>query len=649
MPERLHIDIETYSSVDIKKSGVYKYCRSIDFEILLVAYSFDDNAIQIIDIAGGEELPQEFIEALHNTDIKKLAHNAAFERQCFEQAGYQTPIDVWYCTAIKSSYCGLPLALAKVSEALELGQEGKMSTGKALIRYFCIPCKPTKTNGGRTRNLPEHNPQKWEAMKLYCKGDVRAERKIHHSLSTYTIPAFERRNYILDQEINDRGVLVDTVFVKSAIALDKHYTGGLTRRAIKLTGLENPNSLTKLKGWLSEAMQKEITTLAKTELKSLIGEASGAALEVLQLRQKLSKSSIRKYTAMLFCADDDLRARGVFQFYGAHTGRWAGRRIQPQNMPQNHLELLELTRKLVRAMDWETLELMYEDLSAVLSQLIRTALVAKEGHTFAVADFSAIEARVIAWLAGETWRLDVFNSHGKIYEASAAKMFNVPIETVTKGSDLRKKGKVAELALGFGGGVEALRTMGAERMGLLDVEMQNIVDKWRKASPSIKKLWHAVEGCAIRALKTRKTIVSKCGRLVYKYDGRVLRIKLPSGRCLFYYAPKIGKSRYGSDCMKYRTSINGKWVYKETWGGTLVENIVQAIARDLLAFSMRSLDKAGFKIAMHVHDEAACEVPMQGQTDYLKQMFTIMATAPEWAEGLPLGADGYLTPFYKKD
>lgn len=671
MAKKLHIDIETYSSIDIRKAGAYRYCRSVDFEILLVAYAFDDSTIQIVDLARGEQLPKEFTDALLDPQITKYAHNAVFERQCFSQIGYDTPANVWHCTAIKSAYCGLPLSLEQVSAALRLEQLGKLSTGKALIKYFCVPCRPTKTNGQRYRNYPEHDPEKWEEFKLYCIHDVKAEREICRRLSRYTIPDFERANYILDQKINDRGVKLDLTMAKYATEIDARYTGILKARAKKLTGLENPNSPAQLKGWLSKAMQKEVTTLAKTELQSLIEQAGdGTVSEVLKLRQKLSKSSTKKYLAMLECACHDDRARGLFQFYGAsRTGRWAGRLIQLQNLPQNHIELLELARDYVARGDYDGVTMLYDDISKLLSQLIRTALIAKEGHTFAVADFSAIEARVIAWFAGEEWRLDVFNSHGMIYEASASMMFGLPIEKCMKEDKgglkgIRAKGKVAELALGYQGAVGALKTMGGERMGLSIKEMKAIVSKWRKANPKIKQLWSDVNEAAKRAIKTRKKIVSKGGKLAYHYNGEVLRVRLPSGRCLFYYNPKLRVRNFKkideetgevntwtAEVISYRgmSQTTRQWTYIDTYGGKLVENIVQATARDLLAFAMRNLDKEGFAIAMHVHDEAACEIPLVGQEETLEKMCNVMSIAPEWAKGLPLAADGYLTPFYKKD
>jgi len=654
----LHIDVETYSSEDITKVGAYKYCRSIDFEILMVAYAFDNEPIQIVDLASGEELPAEFIDALEDPEVVKCAHNANFERNCFAQIGYEIPPEEWECTAIKAAYCGLPLSLKNVSYALQLGEDGKHAEGKALIRYFSIPCRPTKANGQRRRNLPHHDPEKWQRFKDYCVGDVHAERTIDHRLAKYTFPEQEQLMYVLDQRINDRGVLIDLTLAENAILLDSQNTAQLAERAREITGLENPNSPAQLKRWLTEAMKMPINSLAKNVLADLIQLAgAGAAGEVLRIRRKMSKSSVKKYTAMQSCVCDDGRARGLFQYYGANrTGRWAGRLIQLQNLPQNKIRELTEARALFRTGSLEDVQLVYDDVGNILSQLIRTALVAPEGKAFAVADFSAIEARVIAWLAGEQWRLDVFNGHGQIYEASASMMFGLPIEQcqkVEKGGrpGIRAKGKVAELALGYQGSVGALRTMGGERMGLVESEMKAIVEKWREANPAIVKLWKQVEACAMQAMKTRRVIEHKSGLLRFHYNGESLRIQLPSGRALCYWRPVFGKNKFEKQCIKYRGTVQAtrQWGYIDTYGGKLVENIVQAVARDLLAFSLRELDAEGFEIVMHVHDEAVCEIDTLGQAGTLETMCEIMAQNPSWSTGLPLAADGYLTPFYKKD
>lgn len=653
MTKILHIDIETYSSVDIMASGAYKYMESVDFEILLVAYAFDDKPVQIVDLSNGETLPEDFINALLDPQTEKHAHNANFERQAFKKYGYDVPVRYWVCSAVKSAYCGLPLSLDGVSKALSLGDLGKSASGKALIRFFSCPVKATKINGMRERNFSFHDPIKWEMYKDYCKQDVEAEREIGKRLEAYPIPLFERMNYVLDQEINDKGILIDLVMAKNAFDIDTRFAEELSNRVKEITGVENPNSAAQLKNWLSDAMQKEIKTLAKGDIPNLIEEAGdGIVSEVLTIRQKLSKTSTKKYVAMLACACEDKRAHGLFQFYGANrTGRWAGRLIQLQNLPQNHLDDLEEARAAIASGDYDLVTMLYDDIPSVLSQLIRTTFVAKEGHTFAVADFSAIEARVIAWLADEKWRLKVFASHGKIYEASASMMFNVPIESVTKGSDLRQKGKIAELALGYQGAVGALKTMGGEAMGLSELEMDTIVKKWRKANPAIVALWGDVENCAIRAIKTKKKIVSIHKGLEFDCDDEVFTIKLPSGRKLFYRSPSFSQNKWGKESIVYKgmDQTTKQWGNVDTYGGKLVENIIQAIARDLLAQSMLRINGAGFEIVMHVHDEVVCEVPLEVSEQNLKAIEDIMATPIDWAEGLTLTADGYLTPFYKKD
>lgn len=649
---KLHIDIETYSSVDITTSGAYKYMQSIDFEILMIAYAFDDEPVKIIDLAQNETLPKKFIAALLDPNVEKHAHNANFERQAFKVFGFDIPVNQWHCSAIRASYCGLPLSLEKVSAALNLGESGKLSTGKDLIRYFSIPVKPTKSNEMRHRNLPHHDFEKWEQFKRYCMNDVVAEREIGRKLAKYKIPQFERDNYLLDQKINDKGILIDLEMAETAFNIDNRFSGDLSQDLIRITQIDNPNSPAQLKKWLSDAMGKKITSLAKDDIPAMIDEAgAGPVSEALKLRQKLSKSSTKKYTAMMNCACEDNRAHGLFQFYGANkTGRWAGRLVQLQNLPQNHLDDLDTARDLVKSGDYDLIISAYDDVSSLLSQLIRTAFIAPEGKTFAVADFSAIEARVIAWLAGEQWRLDVFSTHGKIYEASAAMMFNVPVESIEKGSELRNKGKVAELALGYQGGVGALKAMGGESMGLSDNEMGEIVRKWRQANPSIVSLWSDVENNAKRAIRTRKPVISKYKNLEFLYDGTVLTIKLPSGRKLFYRNPSFTTNRFGQESIKYKgTGDKGIWGYIDTYGGKLVENIIQAIARDCLAQSMLELDKAGFEIVMHVHDEVVCEVPLENKEEHLERMCEIMGSEIHWAKGLPLNADGYLTPYYKKD
>lgn len=653
---KLHLDIETYSSVDIKTSGSYKYTQSIDFEILMLAYAFDDKPTKIVDLAAGEPFPKEFLQALHDPEVLKIAHNANFERNCFAAIGHVVPVEQWTCTAVKSAYSGLPLSLEMVSNALKLGEKGKLSTGKALIRYFCIPVKPTATNGMRSRNFWFHDLTKWEEFKNYCINDVEAEREIEHKLAGFTIPTMERRMYILDQKINDRGILVDVEMATNVCKIDDRNSTEILEEMTKLTGLEKPNSPARLKEWLKLETQEDIKSVAKDEIDALL-KTTGSDLvkRVLNLRKRAAKTSIKKYTAALSCAGFDERIRGLFQFYGANrTGRWAGRLVQLQNLRRNNLNDIDLARQLCKEGKYDTLTMFYDDIADVLSQLIRTVFVASPGKTFGVADFSAIEARVIAWLADESWRLEVFRTHGKIYEASAAMMFGVDISEVTKGSHYRDKGKIAELALGYQGALGALMTMGGEEMGLTESEMKTIVTLWRKKSPNIVKLWDAINNAAIHTVKTKKeTVVKNFKNLVFRYENNAMTIELPSGRKLVYQRAILTKNKWNHEAIKYEglNQETKKWEWVQTYGGKLVENIVQAIARDLLAVAMLKLDDVGFDIVMHVHDEIVCEIPddeMDAKED-LEIMNSIMGEKISWAEGLPLGADGYITKFYKKD
>lgn len=654
MIKKLHIDIETFSSIDIKNSGSYKYSQSIDFEILMLAFAFDDGPIQMVDLSKGEEFPKNFLEALQNPNIEKHAHNANFERNCFKAIGFDIPIEQWFCSAVKAAYCGLPLSLEMISEALKLEEKGKLSTGKTLIKYFCVPIKPTKNNGFRSRNFWFHDEEKWEDFKKYCINDVEAEREIGKRLAGFQIPEMERNLYILDQKINDEGILVDLHFAQNVCKIDTENSKNLIQELKDLTGLVLPNSPAQLTKWLSKVMNKEITSVAKDEVNQLLKETESDLIKrVLTLRKQVSKTSIKKYTAAINCAGLDERVRGLFQFYGANrTGRWAGRLVQLQNLRRNYLSDIDLARDLCKNGKYEELLIMYGDISDVLSQLIRTVFVAPENYTFGVADFSAIEARVIAWLADETWRLDVFGSHGKIYEASAAMMFNIDISEVTKGSEYRQKGKIAELALGYQGAVGALKNMGGEDMGLSEIEMKNIVTLWRKKSPNIVKFWNAVNEAAIHTTEThRPVILKKYKNLTFRYENQALTIELPSGRKLVYQNAIISKSRFDQKSIKYKgmDQVTKKWWWVDTYGGKLVENIVQAVARDLLAHSMLRLEKLGFNIVMHVHDEIVCEIIEYQAEKKLETMCKLMGEEVSWAKGLPLGADGYTTKFYKKD
>ncbi|UOQ93392.1 DNA polymerase [Halobacillus shinanisalinarum] len=644
----LSIDIETYSSTDLKKTGVYRYVEADDFEILLFAYAFGDDPVEVIDLAQGEKLPVVVIKALQDREIMKTAFNANFERVCiskhFDIKQYETQ---WRCTAVKSMNLGLPGYLDGVAKAMNLDVQ-KDSAGKALIRYFSMPCKPNKKNEGRTRNLPHHDEEKWQQYKDYCVMDVEVERGIKEKLDKFQLPDMEHRMWELDQKINDFGVEVDPDVVKNAIEINRVYQKKLKAEAIELTGLDNPNSTAQLGEWLKN-QGVQAPNLQKATVEKLLEETSGDVKRVLEIRLESSKTSIKKYQAMERAMCEDHRVRGLMQFYGAgRTGRWAGRLVQVQNLPRNYLNDLDLARNLLKQGEFETLELLFGDVPDVLSQLIRTAFVPKKGYRLTVSDFSAIEARVIAWLADETWRLDVFDGHGKIYEASAAQMFNVPVESISKGDPLRQKGKISELALGYQGSVGALKQMGALDMGLEEDELPELVSSWREANPNIKKFWYDVEKSAIQALQNKTTVTMPHG-LSFFYQSGVLFIGLPSGRKLAYAKPKLEKDeRFNKDKITYMgTEAGGKWARLDTYGGKLVENIVQAVARDCLALSMIRLDDAGYDIIFHVHDEAVIET-LENQ-DALEDIEGIMGQPIEWAKGLPLNADGFVTHYYMKD
>lgn len=658
MAKNLFIDVETYSSVDIKESGAYKYIESPDFEILIIGYALNDNPVKIIDLAQGEEIPEEFEEALLDQDCIKVAHNAVFERLSFKRIGYNIPAEQWYCTSVKAAYCGLPLSLDEVSKALNLTDK-KLDTGKALIKYFSCPCKATRINGMRTRNYPEHAPEKWEMYKEYNKYDVLAEREIFHRLEKYEIPEIERKMYVLDQNINDRGILVDIELAKSAIDVDNTYTSILVQQAQQLTGLKNPNSPTQIRKWIEDKTSNVVLSLSKESMPDLMKEFADYPdiIEMLNIRKKLSKTSIKKYYAMLNCAMKDHRVRGTFQFYGANrTGRWAGRLLQLQNLSKNHISHIEIPREMIRARDWESVEMMYDDVADILSQLVRTALIAPSGKVFSVADFSAIEARVISWLANEKWRMDVFHGDGKIYEATGAKMFNVPISAITKGSVLRDKSKISELALGYEGSLGALKRMGGERMGLSDTEMMSLVRKWRLANPAIVDMWKEIDEASKEAVRYQRPVSCTCRNIIFDCDGEFMTIQLPSGRKLFYYGPKFKDKKIGRSTMPTRVLCyqgvvqeTKQWGEIDTYGGKLTENIVQAISRDLLGNSMLNLEANGYYPVCHIHDEILSEVPEKNAQAYYEEMASIMGTPPEWASDLPLRADGYITSFYLKD
>ena len=645
----LSIDIETFSSVDLGKSGVYAYTEAPDFEILLFGYAFNDHPIQVIDLASGEMIPDSIDALLSHPSIIKTAFNANFERTCLaHHLGQPQQPEQWRCSSVLALTLGLPTKLEEVAKVMKLQQQ-KDTAGKALIRYFSIPCKPTKANGMRTRNRPADAPEKWEQFKAYCRQDVEVERTIRKALERFPVLPIEQRLWCLDQRINDRGVLVDPVLVQNAIACDTAYQERRIEEAAKLTGLDNPNSVSQLKGWLLEAEGMEVESLNKKVMPDLLKQAeSDTVKRVLELRQEMAKTSVKKYQAMDRARCTDNRVRGLLQFYGANrTGRWAGRLVQVQNLPQNHLKDLALARDLLIAGEFDLLEMLYESVPVVLSQLIRTAFIPAPGHRFIVGDFSAIEARVIAWLAGEKWRLDVFNTHGKIYEASASSMFRIPIESVTK--DIRQKGKVAELALGYQGGPGALISMGALDKGLTEEDLPGIVKAWRAASPNIVQFWYDVNDAAMEAVREKKTVTLQHG-LAFSYEAGIMFIRLPSGRKLAYVRPRIENNpHFNNPALSYegQDQVKKQWVRMFTYGGKLVENITQATARDCLAEALLRLDDAGYQTVMHVHDEAISEVPNDWGS--LEEACEIMGQPIPWAPELPMRADGFETEFYKKD
>ena len=642
--KKLSIDLETYSSVDLGKSGVYKYAESEDFEILLFAYSIDDGEVKVIDLESGEIIPEEILSALSDESLEKWAFNANFERVCLSKfLGERLEPQGWYCTMIWSAYLGLPLSLEKVGEVLKLDKQ-KMNEGKALIRYFSIPCKPTKANGMRKRNLPHHDLKKWSTFKEYNQRDVETEMAIKKKLSAFPMPQSEWENYWIDQNINDRGILIDESLVDSAIKFDGILREENMLRAIELTGLENPNSPLQLKEWLNKK-GLEIDSLAKKDVESALKNAEGDIKEVLVLRQELSKSSVRKYDAMKNVKGKDNRARGLIQFYGANrTGRYSGRLIQVQNLRRNNLKDLDLARSLVKNRDFETMEILYESPSDILSQLIRTAFIPKEGTRFIISDFSAIEARVLAWLAGEQWVLDAFENGEDIYCRTASRMFGVPVEKHGVNGHLRQKGKIATLACGYQGALGALKAMGGIEMGLSEDELQSIVNFWREANPNIVSLWWDIDSVVKRVVKTRTE--EKYKNLVISYEKGILCIKLPSKRRLAYPKAKIGTNRFGGESIVYEGIVVGnKWDKIESYGGKFVENIVQAISRDILAEAMMRLEKKGFNIVMHIHDE----VVIESDSSSVEEINEIMSLVPSWAPGLILDADGFESEFYKKD
>lgn len=639
----LSIDIESYSDVDLSKCGVYKYASSPAFEVLLFGYAADGGDVRVVDLACGEQIPEEVISALSDTSVTKWAFNAMFERVCLSNfLGEWLEPEGWHCTMVWSATLGLPLSLESAGAALGLEKQ-KLTEGKDLIRYFCVPCKPTKANGGRTRNRPEHDPEKWERFKAYNLRDVETEMQIQKRLSNFPVPDAIWEEYYLDQEINDRGIGVDMELVRQAIAMDARSHERLTAAMQELTELENPNSVQQMKQWLADH-GLETDTLGKKAVAELVKTAPEPLREVLSLRQQLAKSSVKKYTAMENAVCADSRAHGMFQFYGANrTGRFSGRLIQLQNLPQNHMGDLAEARALVRSGNYEALSMLYEDIPDTLSQLIRTAFVPQDGRKFIVADFSAIEARVIAWFAGERWRLKVFEDGGDIYCASASQMFHVPVEKHGINGHLRQKGKIAELALGYGGSVGALKSMGALEMGLAEEELQPLVDAWRGSNPMITQFWWDVD----RAVKDciRQRVPTETHGLRFDYRSAMLFINLPSGRRLAYVKPRIGENQFGGESVTYM-GVSGakKWERLESYGPKFVENIVQGTARDILCYAMQTLKNCS--IVAHVHDEIIIEADRRMSVAAVCEQ---MGRTPPWAKGLKLRADGYECEFYQKD
>ena len=645
MPTLMGLDLETYSSAPLPRCGVYRYCDAPDFEILLFSYAFDDEPVQTIDLASGETLPLEVISALEDPGIIKVAYNAQFERVCLSRyLGHWLDPRQWRCTMVMAAYLTLPGRLADAAVALGT-TEKKMEEGKDLIRYFSVPCKPTKTNGGRTRNLPADAPEKWAVYKQSNAQDVETERAIRKALEKYPLLEQEWELYALDQQINDRGVRVDKKLVKNAIAVDAVFAQAAYQRAKELTGLENPGSVNQLKAWLAD-QDMPMESLARKIVQEKAAQTDGIVAELLNLRLELSKTSVKKYEAMARCVCRDGRVHGLLQFYGANrTGRWAGRLVQAQNLPQNHLPDLELARDIVKIGDEELLDTLFASVPGTLSELIRTAFIPKDGCRFLVADFSAIEARVLAWLANEEWVLEEFRGKGKIYEATASRMFHIPQESIVKGNpnyEYRQKGKQATLSCGYGGGVGALKAMGAK---MPEEEMQPLVDAWRAANPNIVAFWSALDRAARTVI--RKKTSARIGKVALYWQDDKMFMRLPSGRNLCYQSPHFTENRFGSDAIGYYApNAAGQMVVQETFGGKLAENATQAIARDILAHALLTLEKNGYPVIFHVHDEAVIEMPI-GQGS-LEEACRLMAIAPEWADDLPLRADGYECAYYQK-
>ena len=655
--EHLSIDIETKSSVDIGKAGLSRYAPSDNFEILLFAYRYGDESVQIVDLSQGEKIPDKIVEDLSNPEIVKHAYNAAFEWYCLNKAGYKTPLCQWKCTMIHGLYCGYTAGLDATGKAIGLPQDKrKLATGKALIRYFCVPCKPTKNNGRRTWNLPKHAPEKWELFKEYCKQDVVTESAILRRLDAFPVPEEEETLWQMDIRMNAFGVKVDTALISGALQINDHSTELLENEARAITGLQNPNSSVQLLDWVHNNGVEMDNLQKATVTEKLSDDLPDDVRRALEIRQQLGKTSIKKYVAMDTAKGKDDRVRGLTQYYGANrTGRWAGRLVQMQNLPRNYIKTLDYARKLVKDRNYGGIKLLYGNVPDTLSQLIRTAFIPSEGNKFVVADFSAIEARVIAWLAGETWVNDVFATHGKIYEATASQMFHVPIEKIAKGNPeyaLRQKGKVATLALGYQGGANALIAMGALNMGLSEEELPDIVQRWRNANPRIRDLWYAVEEAALLVMQTAQP--QAIYNLIFNlesdivYGQNFLTVQLPSGRKLYYPRPFLKENQFGKLAIHYYTvgQQTRKWEVTSTYGGKMTENIVQAIARDCLAETLRRIDAKGLQVVFHVHDEVIIDAPVETTVD---EICDLMAEPIPWAPGLILKGAGFESNYYMKD
>ena len=658
MKHHLSIDIETKSSADISKTGLYRYAQDKDFGILLFAYKYDGDEVKVVDLTAGESIPKNIREALTDPYVTKHAYNAAFEWYCLNTAGYTTPLKQWHCTMVHGLYCGYTAGLDATGKAIGLPQDKqKLMTGKALIRYFCVPCKPTKSNGGRTWNLPKHAPEKWALFKEYCIQDVVTEYELQKRLDAFPMPEDELSLWRMDVRMNAFGVGVDPALISGALEIDATSTEQLTAKAVEITGLPNPNSAVQLQQWL-RGRGVEMENLQKATVEEALGrkDLPEEVRDVLEIRRQLGKTSVKKYAAMQTAKGEDNRVRGLTQFYGANrTGRWAGRLVQLQNLPRNYIDTLDYARNLVKAKNFEGLRLIYGNVPDTLSQLIRTAFVPSKGNKFVVADFSAIEARVIAWLAGEQWVNEVFATHGKIYEATASQMFHVPIERIVKGNpeySLRQKGKVATLALGYQGGTSALIAMGALNMGLEEDELPDIVTRWRNANPRIRDLWYAVEEAALAAVRTAQPQAIR--GLVFRLEGDLvygqsfLTVQLPSGRKLFYPKPFLKENHFGRMAIHYYTvgQQTKKWEVDSTYGGKMTENIVQAIARDCLAETLRRIDRMGLQVVFHVHDEVIIDAP---QDVTAEQICRLMAEPITWAPGLILKGAGFESGYYMKD